>query len=53
MTRPMWKPFNMLLAFVIAAVALVVLTVAWGSTMDLGTKEIRKPRRPRHTRRVA
>jgi hypothetical protein len=49
----MWKPFNMLLAFVIAAVALVVLTVAWGSTMDLGTKEIRKARRSRHTRPVA
>jgi hypothetical protein len=44
----MWNAYGMVLAFVIAAVALVILMVAWGSTMDPGDPESRRHRRRRH-----
>jgi hypothetical protein len=43
----------MVIAFVIAVVALLVITVAWGATMNMEAKEIPRPRRPRPRARRA
>jgi hypothetical protein len=41
----------MVIAFVIAVVALLVITVAWGSTMDVESEAVSRPRHPRHRAR--
>jgi hypothetical protein len=38
---------HMVIAFVIAVVALLVITVAWGSTMDIESNAASRPRQPR------
>ena len=36
-----------MVAFFIAIVALLIITVAWGATMDLGSKDVPRSSRPR------